>query len=432
MNIRRTILIGTLVRVILMPFTAHPFDMYSWYNYCSSVLERGFDPNALLTSVRPLWDLLLAGTAYVYGFLSATSGLRAFPISELPSSMNPQWGIQYIPGALFNTLVKTPLVLSDIATALLLYKMISEMYEHKLAEKATLLYYLNPAVIWISAVWGQYEAIPTFLTVLSIYFLAREKFVFSSLSLLAATLFKVYPAALLVPITTYLFKRKSRGILLRYLAVFLVPVSSVIAVSGDYVSRFVLEFFSTETFHGIFGFGLNYWSISMLYPLNSDVFTIISIGLTVALLSFSIYNFYKADFSESLRDLMLSAVLIAASLFLSIRFPTEQRIVWLMPFLAWAVSKGYLSGKLFWTLSAIAFLYMQKNFPYYLLPVAIFNERIFAPLFSLTETLKAVANGVIMPTATTAAMLSFLGVSFSLLMLVVYWKSSHILKLNRP
>jgi len=422
LKIRTILLVGTLIRLALMPFIAHPFDIYSWYVYCNRVLEQGFSLDLLRGSLNPLWPLTLAVVAYIYGPLSAVTGLKAVSVSDLPSSMNPQWGISHVPGPLFNTVVKIPIILSDIAIALLLYELVSKRYGKNVGEKTALLFYLNPAVLWISSAWGQYDSIPALFTVLSTYLLIEKRVVQSSLSLLAAVLFKIYPVAFIVPVSICLYKKEPVKNLLKFLLFFTVSVAFFLFSNWGSILEFINKFFSSRTFHGIFGFGLTYWSISLLYSLDVTIFAPVSVGIMVLLLLVSLYGIYKSNFNDDLKGLTFSAVLLSASVFLSTRYPIEQRIVWLMPFLAIASSKNYISEKLFWTLSLMAFLYMQKTFPYYLLPIATLGVDALMLLFKSTEPFRIVTQDALMPTPLTAAVLSILGVGFSILMLKAYFQ----------
>jgi len=116
------------------------------------------------------------------------------------------------------------------------------------------------------------------------------------------------------------------------------------------------------------------------------VFRFVSVGTMIVLFSISLCFICKAKYGDVFEGLPVSAILIAASTFLSIRYPTEQRVVWLVLFLAITSSAGYLSEKVFWALSTVAFLYMQKSFPQCLLPVATVNVDVLLPLFSVYVT----------------------------------------------
>lgn len=60
--------------------------------------------------------------------------------------------------------------LADLATGFLIYKIIKEKLNFKLANMAALLYIFNPGLIFNSAVWGQYDGVAILFLVSSIYF----------------------------------------------------------------------------------------------------------------------------------------------------------------------------------------------------------------------------------------------------------------------
>lgn len=420
LNFDKILLIGLLVRIALMPFIAHPFDVYAWYGICSTYLNNGSNIIDALYSICPFWLLTLFPIAHVYGFFSSLTGLKPLLVENLPSQMNPQWGISLIPDPLFNFVVKLPMLISDTIIAILLYKLTSRHYGTTVGIRAATFFYLNPAVIWISAAWGQYDSIPTLFTILSLYLLLNEKVFSSALSLLTATFYKAYPIGFIITFVASLFKRRSYKNLIKFLSLFIVSGSTFLILGWKPLIEFLSETFSTKTFHGIFGFGLTYWSISLLHPLDVKLFNPVSIFLTIFLITVSIFFILKAQFDDKLRDFALSATLIAGSIFLSYRYPTEQRFLWIAPFLAILTSNRWISEKIFWLLSATAFLYMQKNFPYYLLPIAILTHEPLKPLFQLTNSFRDVSNGIIVPTTLSAGILAILGTLFSVLLSFVY------------
>jgi Gpi18-like mannosyltransferase len=423
-NLRATLLVGTAVRLVLMPFTAHPFDVYAWYMYCMDVLRHGFD-FSVLKSANPLWFLMLTLIAFVYRFLSSVVGWEATAVDALPASFNPHYGIAWVPGPLFNMLVKVPMLLADIGTALILYHLMKRFSRTGLAEKVVALFYLNPISIWISSGWGQSDPIPAFLTVLSVYLLLSERILPSAVSLLLATLFKVYPAAFIVPASVYLFKGKRKE-LLKYLIFFIVPYSIFLVSGGLQAANNLLMlvlgfFFPRGTFHGIFGFGLTYWSWSMVFSMDPNVWAPVSTLLMTVLFCISIYFVLKAKFDDPLRSLTMATYMVAVAFFLSSRLVNEARFVWLLPFFVLMVGE-VVSLKLFGLVSLTAFLYTQKNFPYYLLPVATLNKDILSPLFHMAAPFGNVVQGALLPASSGAVILAALGTLFSILLFTIYLK----------
>ncbi|MFH2110834.1 MAG: hypothetical protein ABIJ47_06170 [Candidatus Bathyarchaeota archaeon] len=409
-----------------MPFTAHPFDVYCWYMYCMDVLRYGFD-FSVLKSVNSLWFLTLTPIAFVYGFLSSATGWGATAVDALPASFNPYYGIVWVPGPLFNTLVKVPMLLADVGTALVLYRLMKRFSETGLAEKVVALFYLNPMSIWISSVWGQNDSIPAFFTVLSVYLLLGDRVVPSAVSLLLATLFKVYPAAFIIPASVYLFKRGKQKKLLNFLSFFIVPYFLFLVTGGipavNNLLSLILGFFLPHwNFHGVFGFGLTYWSWSMVVSLDPSIWAPVSALLMTVLFSILLYFVSKTRFYDPLKDLAMAAYLVAAAFFLSSNLVSEARFVWLLPFLVLLVGEGVVSVKMFGLISLTAFLYTQKNFPYYLLPVATLNSDVLTPLFRIAAPFGDVVQGALLPSSAGAVILATLGTLFSMLILVIYFK----------
>ena len=428
LDLKWTLLIGTIVRVVLMPFTAHPFDVSSWYKISAGVLSHGVDVNGVLGSVRSLWELTLVPVAYSYGFLSPILGSRAISVSALSYQLNPQYGVSIIPDPLFCFLVKIPMLIADVGITLVLYKMCTHFLGKETAGKAALLFYLNPFSIWISGAWGQMDALPTFFTIFSMYLLLKGKMVFSGFSLLVATLFKVFPAVFLVPASIYLLRKSSKERLLKYYSGFFVPflmfltVGLVISGTGlvtDFAGL-ISGMVSGKTLVGVFGWGLTYWSVSLLYPLDATVWMPVVCVLMAILGSVSVYHVLRMRFIAPLKDLAACTFLLAAAFLLSFPIVPENRFLWLMPFLTLMVVAGLVSWKAYGLVSVLSFVYVQKNFPYYLLPVATINQDILKPLFSFAAPFGRVVGSALLPAPASAAVLAVLGTAFSVVLLVMY------------
>jgi len=419
------LLLGTLVRLLLMPFSAHPFDVYSWYKYCTGIIEHGIDLNVILASIRPFWFLTLIPIAFSYGFLSSITGIRAISVENIPHQWNPQYTTKFIPDPLFNILVKTPMLITDVVTTLVLYKLVGQLFGREKARIASLLFFLNPISIWISAAWGQYESIPTLFTVLSLYLLLNKKVVSSALSLFIATLYKVYPIIFLIPTSIYLYKKCEKRNVMKYYIAFFTPFFIFLLIGGiELIQNFmgIGHFFSTSNVPEVFGYGLTYWSISMLSPLDFSVWAPLSILLIVFLMSISVYFVLKVNFDTPSRDLTISTFILFAAGMLSFTKVGEPRFLWLLPFLTLMLIEGIISKKVYVFLSLTSFIYTQKNFPYYLLPIATINQDILKPLFEFANPFGKVVEGALLPTPLSAAVLAILGTLFAIVMLITYMK----------
>ncbi|MDD4326200.1 MAG: hypothetical protein PHC63_07225, partial [Candidatus Bathyarchaeota archaeon] len=102
--------VGLVIRVLLMPISAHSFDVYVWYQNTNDLLSNGVFS---LQDFPPFWyHYLMVPVAYSYdwlaGILPAWTG--AVPMVSLPAALDfyPAYNVQVVPGLLFNFVVKLP------------------------------------------------------------------------------------------------------------------------------------------------------------------------------------------------------------------------------------------------------------------------------------------------------------------------------------
>lgn len=93
-------------------------------------------------------------------------------------------------------LLKLPYLIFDLLLGLLLFRLVEE-------KKKILIFGLwmfNPVSLYATYMMGQFDVIPTFFTVLSFYFIAKDKLNFAALALGFGIAFKLYPVFLLIPL----------------------------------------------------------------------------------------------------------------------------------------------------------------------------------------------------------------------------------------
>lgn len=76
---------------------------------------------------------------------------------------------------LYDLLLKLPSNIADLISALLIYLIIKEKLDERWALLGFALYAFNPAIIFESAIWGQYDSVAILFLVLSIYFCLVKK-----------------------------------------------------------------------------------------------------------------------------------------------------------------------------------------------------------------------------------------------------------------
>jgi Gpi18-like mannosyltransferase len=110
---------------------------------------------------------------------------------------------------ILKVLVKLPAILADLLVGVLLYRIVRRFADERWALGAAAFYLLNPAIILISAMWGQVDAISGGLALLALFLLLRSEerpgrtmlYVGGAwLTLAYSLLIKPQTAALLVPL----------------------------------------------------------------------------------------------------------------------------------------------------------------------------------------------------------------------------------------
>ena len=371
-----------------MPISAHPYDVYCWYTVAIRISKNG--PFAL-QSFPPLWyHYMLVPIAYAYSWLSGVFSSGAIPVTSLPSALNfyPSSNILFVPGMLFNTVVKIPFFISDIAVTLLLYKLVEQITKNKaLAQKAAAFWFLNPFVIWISAVWGTWDTLPVLFSLAALYFLLNKKIVFSAICLSLAVALKLYPVIFLLPIGVYLYKT-GQGDKLRnnfsFFSIFagfsLLLFLPYLGEITSFVPNAVTSSLVTDPIANPVGSGLTYWSLYLLnrlilLPVTTTFVSfasIASIVLVVASLMIVYWKTTKLTFQKPAYDLVLVLLLPVLALFLSYRIIDEQYFMWAIPFLIILCVGGRLKSTLYWGASILGFAFILLNcpLPYFFLPLA--------------------------------------------------------------
>jgi hypothetical protein len=184
-NLKTVILIGLLPRILVAPFTGHAYDMELW-----TYANRMFYENGKITlfyswTPPPLFYFIEIAFYAPYVLLHYYAKVPDFRPIYLPFR-----GIE----ALF---MKLPMIIADTVIFIILFRYLSELTNDDLTEskrKRALLwssmFFLNPCIIFISSVWGQYDTVSLAFLVAGLYLLKKEKYVLSYILLSASFLTK--------------------------------------------------------------------------------------------------------------------------------------------------------------------------------------------------------------------------------------------------
>ncbi len=225
-------------------------------------------------------------------------------------------------------LVKSPLILLDLLSALIIYRLVQAIEESDQAAKAaSLLWLLNPYVIFSIEMWGSTEILAIALALLAFWLTVSHKIVIGSLAFAAAIAAKLFPASLLVaPIKASLHRGSVRWAALQFLF-------GLVGVSGYFVwsSRVSVDTAARFAVYNPQTFVFDEFTIST---------SVVSVGLaTVALaLTWLIVIYLWQGDSTSLMPACLAATLAYLAFY---NWPPAG-LLWLSLFLALVKDDGGL------------------------------------------------------------------------------------------
>jgi len=151
------------IRIILFTQSSFKIDMNDWQAWAARLVEVGpfnFYSANFFADYFPFFYLSLFILAKIFALIFGEAAI--FSIA-------------------FEIYIKVISNIFDILTAIIIFKIINK-HSKKWAYFGSILYLLNPSVIFNSSVWGQIDAIPTFLLTLSLYQLEEKKNIVKSLS----------------------------------------------------------------------------------------------------------------------------------------------------------------------------------------------------------------------------------------------------------
>ncbi len=240
------------------------------------------------------------------------------------------WGINqnsYPNMIFFMFVLKIPYLIFDLLTGLILYK----LYQNK---KVLYFWFLNPISIYLIYILGNFDIIPTFLTILAFYLMKNQKQFWSYLSIGLAIALKIYPVMFLPFLFFYYPKKIFKNI--KYAVFSMVPL--ILSV---------IPFLGQKSFYNSFiGSGLTQ-KILEYRILNFPVFPILFIAILI------FYCFSKSKFKFEI------AVLQTFFIFIGLVKFHPQWIMWFFPFIIILFIESKIKNKIFFIVFfALIFAYI--------------------------------------------------------------------------
>ena len=160
---------GFLLRISIAPFTSHVFDVLGWKRAARTFYEGGNIALFSNWSGPPLWYFT------IITFYSPYALFRFLGLPDIRIYYQPILSVEVM-------FLKLPLILSDILSTFLIYKICrSRNLDIKCSKMAALVFLFNPFSILTSAIWCMYDSLAVFFALLGFYLCIKKRFYLSSL-----------------------------------------------------------------------------------------------------------------------------------------------------------------------------------------------------------------------------------------------------------
>lgn len=248
-NIYILVIITFVIRILISTLPSFEYDMSAYRSWSARLVELGpsqFYSSEFFTN-NPLGGLYIFWSV---GFL------KTIFLPDLSFFSKD-----------FDLLLKLPTNIFDILTGIIVYLLVKRKMSERWAISGYLLYVFNPALIFNSSIWGQYDGISTLFIILAIYAKIVKKI--PELSVLAfATAWVIKPQAIFfTPVLILFFLitekpiRKVTSILTFLFTLILIyfpffptnPISGLIYVNKNSATLFNCTTCFAFNFWGIFG-----------------------------------------------------------------------------------------------------------------------------------------------------------------------------------
>ncbi|MCI4333861.1 MAG: DUF2029 domain-containing protein, partial [Thermoplasmata archaeon] len=214
-RLRWVLLLGLVIRLVLAPLTSWGIDTPYFTLSAARMLQTGSPYGGDTFFNGPFGPVAeLPGFAFASVFGSPSSFVQYVP-ALLPVAIHSQIVIPYLPtpGALL--VLKLPMIASDALVTVLVYHAVRLHAGSRLATAAAAAWFLNPLVVWVSAVHGEVDTFAALFVLAAFLALERRLAFVAGVLLGLGTFAKVYPVLLVPLAVAFLAGDAARGAPLR-------------------------------------------------------------------------------------------------------------------------------------------------------------------------------------------------------------------------
>ncbi len=231
-NVIIILIIGLAIRYVVGFFLTYTYDVHSWALIISNFESGNGLYDVAGHNYTPPWG-------YILGFFSAIAealGLDVFGerlTEALPIEDYEGWYYSAsVPTVAFALCIKTMYYIVDIAVGYAIFWIVRERTaDIKKSILAFSLWFLCPFVIAVGGIGGMFDTFTVLLTVLTVIFLMRDRYLLANMCLGSAALMKIFPGVLMFVMFAYVvLKHRGDGRALPSLAQSFVGLAIMVVV----------------------------------------------------------------------------------------------------------------------------------------------------------------------------------------------------------
>lgn len=241
----------------------------------------------------------------------------------------------------YSFLLKSYYLIFDLGVAFLLLRLIKDNGRRLLAFK---FWMLNPVVIFTCYIQGQFDILPTFFVVLSLYYVLKNRLTLSLLCLGIGASFKNFPFFFLIPAIILLGKTK-----IEKFKLFLLGIVPYVVLIAPYIGT---RNFETATIAG----GESQRIFNLSFALGSfDKVYVFVVGYAVILALAYFYNYAKN--SKDIFQILWRINLVICLWFFATVYFHPQWFLWMMPLLTLFIIQSKKLRFIYWIQIVCLFIY---------------------------------------------------------------------------
>lgn len=401
--------IAFVLRMTLVFFTTD-----SLYEHNDSFLHRDWGKIAFLYGPSETYrstyisdvgiiNNLPPGATYIFGSMYFIH-VQASKVINIVTGKPPGNFLWMNDGTFANIFLRFPAVVADILIGYLIYRVV-RVHSRKRALLAMSLYVFNPAVIYLSSVWGQIDSIPVLLFLSGLYFMGKQRYIIS-LILIGLSLYVKLSVLPLIPLYLYFLIRQVSPIrLLKYSMIVMLIITVLTIPISVAPIQWIWEFSLKNTsnvLNNITANAYNFWWFVLAPKLLVPATTVSTffLGLPLSVWAYTLFTissfplFYVLYRTPSLRlrKSELLFCLFSLQVIVYFMFLPSMHERYLFPLMSMLPIAIAVTNKKWWVIVVMSVIYVVNIFSVwqYRVPEAdirsnlVLTNQLFSWLLSVT------------------------------------------------